>query len=207
MSLDACSLSFSYPCGRMLFSDVSFSIRAGECVALTAPSGTGKTTLCRILAGYLEPRSGSVVVDGEPLCMRGHRALPVQLLWQHPEQAFDHRLRMGRSLAEVGDVGDKFALQLMDSFGIRSSWLARFPRELSGGELMRFSMVRALMTHPRYLIADEATAMLDACTQAELWGVLLHFVRRGDLGMIAVSHSANLIERIATRSIEIQRAS
>lgn len=204
-ALEARGLSFAYPCGRSLFQGLDLTIRPGERVALEAPSGTGKTTLCRLLSGYLEPTAGFVRVDGAPLALvsRLHgQASPVQLLWQHPEQAFDPRMRMGESLAEVS-AGHGELESLRCAFGVRDEWLSRLPHELSGGELMRFAMVRALATRPSYLIADEATAMLDAVTQAELWHVLLDLQGRDGWGLVLVSHSPDLVRRVATRRVRL----
>lgn len=204
-ALEARGLSFAFPCGRSLFRGLDLTIRPGERVALEAPSGTGKTTLCRLLSGYLEPTAGSVRVDGAPLApaSRLHgQASPVQLLWQHPEQAFDPRMRMGESLTEVL-AGHGELESLRCAFGVRDEWLSRLPHELSGGELMRFAMVRALATRPSYLIADEATAMLDAVTQAELWHVLLDLQERDCWGLVLVSHSPDLVRRVATRRIRL----
>lgn len=205
MSLEARGIGFRYPCGSELYQGLSLSVEPGERVALVAPSGRGKTTLCRILAGYLEPSCGQVTVDDEPLVpvrrLRG-QASPVQLLLQHPEQAFDPRLRLGKSLGEARATADEAALRRQ--FGVRDEWLSRLPHELSGGELMRLAMVRALATGPRYLIADEATAMLDAVTQAELWHVLLELQRRDGWGLVMVSHSPALLGRVATRRVELR---
>lgn len=204
-ALEARGLSFAFPCGRSLFRGLDLTIRPGERVALEAPSGTGKTTLCRLLSGYLEPTAGSVRVDGAPLApvSRLHgQASPVQLLWQHPEQAFDPRMRMGESLTEaLAGHGELESLRC--AFGVRDEWLSRLPHELSGGELMRFAMVRALATRPSYLVADEATAMLDAVTQAELWHVLLDLQGRDGWGLVLVSHSPDLVRRVATRRIRL----
>ncbi len=197
MTLQARDLRFSYPGGPELYEGLDLAVEPGERVALTAPSGVGKTTLCRLLAGFLVPTGGEVLVDGQPLVpvdrLRGI-ASPVQLLWQHPEQAFDPRLRVGRSLGDVGD-------DLLASFGVRPEWLARRPHELSGGELMRLAMVRALVCRPRYLIADESTAMLDAVTQADLWYTLIDLQKRDSWGLVVVSHSPALLARVAAREV------
>ena len=205
MSLTAEHLSFAYSGAVPLYRDFDLVVEPGERVALSAPSGAGKTTLCRLLAGYLKPDAGQVAVDGELLVhlARTRSPLPVQLIWQHPEQAFDPRMRMVRSLAEAGDPQGERARTLRASFGVRDEWLTRLPHELSGGELMRFCLVRALLARPRYLICDESTAMLDAVTQAELWGVLLDMLAQERMGLVFVSHSPALVERIATRVVRI----
>lgn len=246
MSLEARDISFSYVPGRPILHDVNLVVDPGERVALTAPSGRGKTTLCRVLSGYLRPDAGTVLVDGVELSraqgacdgvpaapgsrgsrLRGPR--PVQLIWQHPEQAFDPLLRLGRSLAEgvppraaarasgssgAGSLGAARSATahsaaarleavrntgLLERFGIREAWLDRFPHELSGGELMRFCIVRALIAEPRYLVCDEMTAMLDAVTQAELWREVIAIASERSMGMVLVSHSPALVDRVATR--------
>lgn len=194
--LEARGISFGYG-SRLLYEGLDLSVGSDERVALSAPSGFGKTTLCRLLAGYKEPRKGRVLVDGEPLPRRG--ACPVQMIWQHPETAVDPRMRMSGTLAEAGNVPEK----LLDDLGIQRRWLARYPHELSGGELQRFCIARALAANPRYLIADEVSTMLDAVTQAQIWSVLLAQVSERRIGLVFVSHSPALTERIATRVVDL----
>lgn len=205
MALVADRITFGYERSRCLYREFSCSIEPGEHVALVAPSGAGKTTLCRLLGGYLKPWSGRIVVDGEPLDDAGFRGpRPVQLLWQHPEQAFDPRLRVERSLAEAGfDATAEASRNLAMSFGVQQAWLNRFPHELSGGELMRLCLVRALSANPRYLICDEISAMLDAVTQAQIWHRLIEIAGERDMGLVVVSHSDALLDRIATRRIDL----
>ena len=144
--------------GRPVLDDVSLAVAPGERVQLAALSGTGKTTLCRVLAGYLAPRTGEVLVDGSPLPRRG--PCPVQLIGQHPELTLDPRMRMAASLAECGASEEELG-RLRELLGIRDAWLSRYPHELSGGEMQRFCIARALGAHPSYLIADEVSTMLD----------------------------------------------
>ncbi len=213
MSLKAQDVSFAYPGHTPVLDRVSLTVERGERVALCARSGRGKTTLCRVLAGYSMPQAGAVLVDDAPLPRRGAR--PVQLIWQHPEQAFDPLVRMRRSLVEgvpqavrasrggAARLAHVRKCGLLERFGIREPWLERFPHELSGGELMRFCIVRALLAEPRYLLCDEMTAMLDAVTQAELWGELIKIAEARGMGLLLVSHSPALVERVATRIVNL----
>lgn len=238
--LRAAGLSFAYSSQSPLFAGLDLEVRAGERVALLGPSGVGKTTLCRVLAGILEPSEGSVRVGacepcrgcGPAVVSRGScrnrgsvesigalrprprgsvessgarrpRPRPVQLIPQHPERAFDPRMRMRDSLGEAGDVDAGLARGLCDRFGVRDEWLDRLPHELSGGELMRCCLVRALMAEPDVLICDESTAMLDLVTQAELWRVLIELQACAGFGLVFVSHSGALVRRIATRCVVI----
>lgn len=196
--LELRDISFGYNTEKPLYQGVSLSVGPGERVALVAPSGFGKTTLCSIAAGYLRPSSGEVLVDGEPFPKKGKS--PVQMIWQHPERVLDPRMRMRDSLAEAGCIDE----QLLADVGIRPEWLSRFPHELSGGELQRFCIARALMAKPRYLVADEISTMLDALTQAQLWRFLLDQAKERNLGMIVVSHSEALLEHVATRVVDLR---
>lgn len=195
MILKAKDLTFRYPRqrGGPVLDRVSLTLRSGERLGLSAPSGRGKSTLCKLLAGWEEPDSGQVLLDGAPLPRRGF--CPVQLLWQHPEEAVDPLLPLGRTLYEAGPADRS----LLDRLGIRESWLERYPSELSGGELQRVCVARALGTELRFLLCDEASAMLDLITQARLWRFLLTQAGERGLGLLVVSHDAALLERVCTR--------
>ena len=199
--LEARGITYAHPGAREpLYRDFDLAVGPGERVALSAPSGFGKTTLCRLLAGYERPQAGEILVDGAPLPKRG--TCTVQLILQHPEAAVDPRMRMERTLAEAGEVPQG----LLDDLGIQKRWLTRFPHELSGGELQRFCIARALMANPRYLVADEISTMLDAVTQAQIWRFLVTETKKRDVGLVFVSHSPALAERIATRTIDLGAA-
>ena len=195
--LEARDLTFRYGAGPVLYDGFSMQVAPGERVHLSAPSGAGKTTLCRLLAGYEVPQAGSILVDGAPLPLRG--VCPVQLIGQHPERMLDPRMRMRDSLAEAGaaDAG------LIARLGIREAWMSRFPHELSGGELQRFCIARALMAEPSYLVADEISTMLDAITQARIWRVIVEEAQRRGCGIVFTTHTGALAERIATRTIAL----
>lgn len=201
--LEAREISFGYGKGPLLWENLSLAVAPGERVHVAAPSGAGKTTLGRVLAGYERPRAGRVLVDGAPLPRRG--ACPVQLIGQHPERTLDPRMRMAASLAESGADEDELA-RLRELLGIRDVWLPRFPHELSGGELQRFCIARALATRPRYLIADEISTMLDAVTQARIWRSLLVEADERDMGLVFMSHSPALADRLATRTFALPTA-
>ena len=195
--LEARSITFAYQGGDSVFRDLSLEVSPGERVALDAPSGTGKTTLCKVLGGYLRPQHGEVIVDGKPLPKRG--VCPVQLVSQHPELAFDPRLRLGDSLAEAGKV----SMDLLEALDADPAWLDRRPAELSGGELQRLCVARTLSARPRFLVADEISTMLDAVTQARVWHVILDWCARERAGLVFVTHSNALRTRIATRVVEL----
>lgn len=186
--------------GPWVVKGAGLRVGRGEVVGLRGPSGCGKTTLARILAGYLIPDAGLVRVDGRALPRRG--ASPVQLVLQHPELAVNPRWRLGRILAE-GGADDP---SLREELSIAPGWLGRFPHELSGGELQRIAVARALLARPAYVVADEISAMLDPLTQAQLWHALLRRVRSGELGVVAVSHDDALLEQVTDRVVDMAGA-
>jgi peptide/nickel transport system ATP-binding protein/Fe3+-transporting ATPase len=192
--LEAKNISFRYNSDLpWLFQHIDLEIQAGEMVGLSGDSGKGKTTLAKVLAGYLPPSSGEVLVDGGKLPEKGY--FPVQLLFQHPEQAVNPRWKARKILAE----GSPPPGELLAMLSIDSAWLDRFPHELSGGELQRLAVARALGPNTRYLIADEMTSMLDANTQAQIWHVVSCYARDHDLGVLIISHDKTLLHRLCHR--------
>lgn len=199
MRLEGKSLTFRYRKDRKpVLEGVTISVESGERLGLVGPSGRGKTTLCRLLAGYERPTSGEVLLDGKPLsAWKG--PCPVQLLWQNPETAVDPRMKMEQVLAEGGPV----APSLLEALGIQPDWLTRWPGELSGGELQRFCIARALGPATQILLCDEMSAMLDYITQAQLWRVVLDEAKRRNLGLLVVSHAGKLLQQVCTRTIAL----
>jgi peptide/nickel transport system ATP-binding protein len=200
MRLEANNIGFRYGRNDWLFRNLSFVVNSGERVGLVAPSGWGKSTLVKLLSGYEKPLEGEVLLDGKPLPAKG--AQPVQLIYQHPEDAINPRWRMRQVLAEAG-IEDA---ALSDALGIERAWLNRFPRELSGGELQRFCVARALFSGARFLLADEISTMLDAITQAQLWHFLLAEVERRNMGLIVVTHNPALAARVCSEVRNIDSA-
>ncbi|MDR0570514.1 MAG: ATP-binding cassette domain-containing protein [Clostridiales Family XIII bacterium] len=197
MLLEARDIVFGYERGKAVLDGVSLSVEAGGRVALVGPSGCGKSTLARILAGYLKPRSGEALIDGSPLPKRGF--CPVQLIYQHPEKALNPRWKLGRALAEAWRPDDRF----LEAMGVEKAWLDRYPAELSGGELQRFCVTRALGPETRFVIADEISSMLDVITQAQIWEALLDVAEKRGLGLLAVTHDAELARRVCSRTVRL----
>lgn len=200
MGLEAKNVSFRYDRKQpWVLENCSLSVERGERLALFAPSGFGKTTLALLLAGYQQPTKGEILLDGRPLPTKG--VCPVQLIHQHPEKAINPRWRLKRVLEESGEMRE----EVLDAFGIERAWLDRFPRELSGGELQRFCVARALMSGADFLICDEISTMLDVVTQAQIWNVVLEEAQKRNMGIIAVTHNKHLAQRIATRVYDLSK--
>lgn len=199
MPLEARNIYFRYDRKQpWILEDCSVRVDRGECLAISAPSGYGKTTLAMLLSGYIKPVKGEILIDGKVLPEKG--VCPVQLIHQHPERAINPRWRLKRVLEESG----KIDADVLHAFGIEHEWLDRFPRELSGGELQRFCVARALMSGADYLICDEISTMLDVITQAQIWNVVLEEAKKRNIGLIAVTHNMHLAKKIATRIVDLQ---
>ena len=202
MRLEAKNVSFRYDRTQpWVLEKCSISVEQGERLALFAPSGYGKTTLSLLLAGYLQPTEGEILLDGKPLPQKG--ISPVQLIYQHPEKAINPRWRLKKVLEESGELRE----DVLRSFGIENAWLDRFPRELSGGELQRFCVARALMSGADFLICDEISTMLDVITQAQIWNTILDESKKRNMGIIAVTHNRHLAGRIADRVYDLSTQS
>lgn len=198
MRLKAEKINFNYNKEEYILRDVDFSVESGEIVGLLAPSGYGKTTLAKILAGYEKPHSGKVILEG---CnYKKGEYNPVQLIFQHPEKAVNPLWKMNKIIRESGEPSK----ELMDTMGIKEEWLNRWPSELSGGELQRFCVLRVLNEKTKFIIADEMTTMLDAITQAQIWNIVLKFAKVNNIGVVVISHEQALVNRICDRVIELK---
>lgn len=195
MLLEAKNISFRYGKDtKQILDHFSLCVESHERVGLAAPSGFGKTTFCKILAGYESADSGEILLDGKPLSSyKGY--CPVQMIWQHPEQVVNPRLHMRAVLEE----GDEIEERIIRELGIEEDWLNRYPTELSGGEMQRFCIARALGKRTKFILADEITTMLDLITQSQLWSFLIREVQEREIGLLAVSHSMPLLQNVCTR--------
>lgn len=200
MLLEAKNISFGYTKNNPILNHVDFGVNAGERVALTGPSGCGKSTLSQILSGYLTPHSGSVLFNGKPLPKEGY--CPVQLIYQHPEKAINPRWKLQKTLNEAWRPDEGFLTEI----GIEKQWLTRYPNELSGGELQRFCVARALGPQTQFIIADEMSTMLDVITQAQIWHLMLEIVKKRNLGLLVVTHSPELAGRICSKVVKFEEA-
>lgn len=191
--LEARKLSFQFSPQVPLIQAVSLSLNAGEWTGLSGDSGAGKSTLGKLLAGFIAPQAGEVTLDGAALPAKGLQ--PVQWLPQSPELAVNPRWRVGTILREAWTPSEAQC----EAFGVQAKWLSRFPQSLSGGELQRVCVLRALAPGVRFLVADEISTMLDPITQVELWQALKQEAELRQLGVLVISHDSALLARLCTR--------
>lgn len=199
MKLKIENLSFKYPnAKKYLLKDVNLELDNKKIVGLIGDSGSGKSTLCKILSGYIDNYEGNVTFNENPLPKKGFK--PIQLIYQHPEKVMNPKWKMTNILEESWMPND----ELLREFGIQKSWFTRFPQELSGGELQRFSVLRSLNPKTQFLIADEMTTMLDAITQVQIITSVIDIVKKRKMGMLLVSHDIPLVEEICDEIIYLK---
>lgn len=174
----------------------NIELKPGEVCGLQGASGVGKSTLAAVLAGIIPAYRGEL---NAPLSPKG-RANPVQWIIQRPELAFNPRLTLAQSLEEAWQGHDY--RDLLPKLEIDSAWLERRPDTLSGGQLQRMNLLRALMPDTEYLLCDEITAQLDMLTQQKIWLSLLTLAAERQLGLLVISHDPLLLEQICHRIVQ-----
>lgn len=185
---------------QRLFDDLSVEVRAGERIALTGPSGVGKTTLGNALLRLTPVDAGEVVHSA---ATRDGR---IQKLYQDPGLSFPRRVPLEVTLRAVvrrHGVDEARLHGLLDEVGIPRGMLRRRPGQVSGGELQRIAIVRAMLPGPVLLLADEATSRLDLATQEVTTNILLREVTEAGCALLLVTHDDELATAVADRRLSL----
>lgn len=193
------NLAKSYGAKR-LFRGLDIALHAGETVAATGPSGAGKTTLGNVLLGLVRPDEGGVTRPAAVSPLR------FQKLYQDPPSAFAPGVPMGRlmqDLARRHGLAAERIEALLARLRLAPSLLARDVSAISGGELQRFALARALLLDPVFLFADEATSRLDPITQAETIALLGETARARGLALLLVTHDEDIARKAASGRVRI----
>ncbi len=193
---------------------VNLTVRSGETVALVGESGSGKTTLARIAIGLDRPDSGTVILDGQPLIdERGHMdrvtRSRVQMVFQDPLASFTPHRSIGKSIEVPLKIASDLTsrarrdrvLELLESVGLEKDHANRYPTALSGGQLQRAAIARALATDPDLLICDEPVASLDVSVRSQVLDLLTKLQNERGLGILFVSHDLGVVQWIADRTV------
>jgi ABC-type dipeptide/oligopeptide/nickel transport system ATPase subunit len=181
---------------------VSFRLGAGETLAVVGESGAGKSTLSRLIAGLETPRRGRVLVDGQAHRVRSGRVSPVQMVFQHPEQALSRHISVGSSVAEPVRARPRAERRAMvetalEQVGISGSRARDKPAAFSGGQLQRIVTARALIARPAVLLCDEPTSALDVSVQAQIVNLLLEQQAERNYACVLVTHDLGVAKVLA----------
>lgn len=197
---------------RPVLAGIDLMVGEGECVALIGRSGSGKSTLARLLMGLEAPDDGAVLFRGTPVAGLDRAGLTrfraaVQMVLQDPLSAVNPRHTIGRILAEpLRHLTDLPAAartariaDLLDGVGLDPEAAGRLPGQLSGGQVQRIGLARALATRPALVILDEAVSNLDAPRQVDILDRLADLRRRHGTAFLLVTHDIRLARRFADR--------
>ena len=192
--------------------NVSFSVQAGETLALVGESGCGKSTTGRSVMRLIEPQAGSVLLDGVDVLKLNQTDLReqrkrMQMIFQDPFASLNPRMNVGAAIAEPllinklatrSEARDQIA-ELLRRVGLQPDMASRFPHEFSGGQRQRICIARALAVEPRLIVADEAVSALDVSVKAQVVNLMLELQARMGLAYLFISHDMAVVERVSHR--------
>jgi peptide/nickel transport system ATP-binding protein len=205
-------LSVRYGAGRHSITAVDrvdLDIPAGSVLGLVGESGSGKSTLAKAIVGLAPAAAGTITLDGHDIAGSGRAARErrrrVQMVFQDPHSSLDPRMTIGDSLAEALTVRRRLSRtqrrdeidRLLDLVSLDASVGAALPRHLSGGQLQRVSIARALAAEPRLLIADEITSSLDVSVQGAILNMIRELRASLDVTMLLISHNVAVVRYLS----------
>ncbi|WP_345993571.1 ATP-binding cassette domain-containing protein [Sulfurimonas sp. HSL-1716] len=180
-------LTFGYGRDKLLYKDFSLSLHKGEIKAIVGESGAGKSTLFELILGNLKPHKGTIT------------CLNVSQVFQDPYSSFHPSYKIIDQIKDVADI--KEIQTYLDAMNLESSQLHKLSHELSGGQLQRASIIRALLMKPKLLLLDEPTSALDNVIQLDVMKMLL--TQLSDMGMLLITHEIDLAAWCADEIIRI----
>lgn len=192
--------------------DVSMLIPVGTSYGLVGESGSGKTTFGKVVLRLSEPTSGQILFDGKDLVQLSGQELQeqrvrMQMVFQNPYSSLDARKTVKSIVGEPlviykranGKELDDRVRSLVETVGLRTEHLYRFPHEFSGGQRQRIGIARALALEPKLLILDEPTSALDVSVQSQILNLLLELQQRLSLTYLFISHDLGVIRYVCDR--------
>lgn len=185
--LDIKNLSFGYTKELLLFEELSLSLKKGEIKAIVGESGAGKSTLFELIVGNLVPLSGAI------------KSSRTSEVFQDPYSSFHPSYTLLNQIKDVANI-DELDFYLKN-INLDYELLLKLPHELSGGQLQRASILRAMLMKPELLLLDEPTSALDNIIQLEVMSMLIKHLDR--MGMLLITHDLDLAKWCADEIIMI----
>lgn len=187
---------------KIVLNDVSLSLEQGKCVGIIGESGSGKSTLGRIITGIEKADSGVVEFEGKNIHQKENRNMKndISVVFQNYISSVNPRFSVAQIIAEpliISSVNrskidknkiDEEVKKLIKIVGLSEEFLERFPHELSGGQLQRVCIARAIVTKPKFILLDEAVSSLDVSTQVEILDLLQKLKKEYNLSYIFITH-------------------
>jgi len=185
--LDVKNLSFGYKKDSLLFDDFSITLKKGEIKAIVGASGAGKSTLFELILSNLKPLSGSVT------------SASISEVFQDPYSSFHPSYKLLNQISDVAPLDE--LNNYLKNINLEYELLLKLPHELSGGQLQRASIIRAMLMKPDLLLLDEPTSALDNVIQLEVMSMLMKHL--DDMGMLLITHDLELAKWCADEIIMI----
>ena len=190
---------------------MTFSIGQGEKVALIGESGSGKTTVAKMVARLLDSTSGTIILQEKDITHASGKKLRqayqnMQMVFQMPLESFDPRRTLGYGIAESlrnqgysKEAAAAECKRLLTRCGLEAAFAKRYPHEVSGGQCQRAAIARALAIQPKLLILDEATSALDVTVQAEILSLLDELQKNLNMSYLFICHDIALVQDFCDR--------